>query len=257
MKDKAEVLALEKKALAMIKYHQKAKSLSAEALFAAMSKKGDQLDKAGFLAFFKSCEKEKVEVEEGKEADAPPTKEDLGRIFKLWDESEVGVVSKDKMLSLTRSLMKVSKDTVLTDGLSIKDSKSIRRLDVGEVVEVLGTPEAEGDVDVKRVSVKAMKDDVEGWVTVSGNQGTVFLLEGGGVFKVVKETIITGSFDLEDSTKDMPRKLKAGELVEAREWPKKEEKTGLVRMRIKAKSDGVTGWVTAVGNTGVVFLEVK
>jgi len=258
IKDKAELVALEKKVLAMLKFHQKAKSLSADALFAAMSKNGDQLAKAGFLSFFKSCEKEVVvEAEEGKEAEAPPTPEDLGRIFKLWDEAEEGSITQEKMLSLTRSLLKVAKDTVLTDGLSIKDSKSIRRLEVGEVVEVLGTPEAEGEVDVKRVTVKATKDDAEGWATVSGNQGTVFLQEGGGLYRVVKETIITGSFDLQDSTKDMPRKLKPGELVEVRVWPRKEEKTGLLRMKCKAKSDGVTGWVTSVGNTGIVFLQVQ
>merc|ERR1711920_699227 len=56
--------------------------------------------------------------------------------------------------------------------------------------------------------------------------------------------------------KDTTRKLKVGEIVEVREWAKKEEKSGLMRMKCKCRSDGVTGWVTTVGNQGTVFLEV-
>ena len=46
-----------------------------------------------------------------------------------------------------------------------------------------------------------MSDDLEGWVTPVGNQGTVFLEDGGNVFKVVKDTILTGTFIIGGETK--------------------------------------------------------
>merc|ERR1711933_554725 len=103
-----------------------------------------------------------------------------------------------------------------------------------------------------------------GWLPVAGNQGTVFLVEANNQFRVVKETILTESFELDgggskDATrklKDTTRKLREGEVVEVREWARKEEKSGLMRMKCKAKSDGSIGWVTTVGNQGTVFLEV-
>merc|ERR1712137_1007795 len=118
--------------------------------------------------------------------------------------------------------------------------------------------------EVKRVHVKLMKDDVEGWVTPVGNQGTVFLQERALMMKVVKETILTSAFAIvgtdesKEETrklKDSTRKLKVGELLEVREWMKKDESSGLMRMKVKAKSDGQLGWATATGSTGQVFLE--
>merc|ERR1740130_818433 len=107
------------------------------------------------------------------------------------------------------------------------------------------TKEEEGS-EISRLKVKAMSDDLEGWVTPVGNQGTVFLEEGGKLFKVVKETILTGSFVIGEDTKTKDRKLKVGEICEARVWAKKEEASGLMRMQVALKADGQVGWVTSV-----------
>merc|ERR1740121_446349 len=104
----------------------------------------------------------------------------------------------------------------------------------------------------------------EGWVTLKGSQGSDFLVEGGCLFKVVKETILTSRFgfssegakETSQKLKDSTRKLNVGETVEVREWPKKEESSGLMRMKCMAKTDGALGWVTAVGNQGDKFLDV-
>merc|ERR1712232_41108 len=166
------------------------------------------------------------------------------------------------MGNLIRHFMKVAADTVMTSDLSIKESKTLRRLDLGEVVEILDGPMIEGSVKVMRVHAKAMTDDLEGFITLRGNQGTHFLEEGGDVFKVVAETILTEEFeigggaskDASKKVKDLTRKLKVGELVEGREWARKEESSGLMRMKCRVRTDGVTGWVTTVGNQGTVFL---
>merc|ERR1712060_333955 len=139
--------------------------------------------------------------------------------------------------------------------MTIKESKTLRRLEMGETVEILRGPVVEESVDVKRVQARALKDDLEGWITLSGNQGTMYLEDGGNLFKVVKETILTPEFALDAGTEKATRKLKQGEILEVREWPKKEEKSGLMRMKCKAKSISAAGWVTTVGNQGNVYVE--
>merc|ERR1711865_567733 len=111
-------------------------------------------------------------------------------------------------------------------GLDIK-SKPMRRLVEGEVIEALTGPTKTGsdDAEISRIKVKAMSDDTEGWVTPVGNQGTIFLEDGGNVYKVVKDTILTGTFVIGGESKQKDRKLKVGDLCEVREWARKEETT--------------------------------
>jgi len=288
-KESEEIYALEKRALDLIKGHQRVKKLSNEAMFAEIdADKDDKISEAEFVNFFSKCEREppakkaktedngdKKEDEEKKEEEkeeeeaAPevpmPSKEELERLFASIDEEGDGAISKDKFTNLIRTFMKVVKDTVITSGIAIKDSKPLRRLEVGELVEIVEGPTSdEGAAGVSRVHAKVMKDDLDGWITLSGNKGTSFLEDSGNQWKVVKETIMTESFELDGGAakenarklKVNTRKLKEGEIVEVREWARKEETSGLMRMKCKAKSDGATGWVTTIGNQGTVFLEI-
>jgi len=288
-KEADEVHALEKTAIAIIKGHQRVKKLKNEDVFAEMdTDKDGKITESEFLEFFTKCEREpkptkakaggkdgdakEGEDKEDKDGDkkqaepeeAVPSPDDLARLFANLDEDSEGFLSKDKVTNLIRIFMKVSKDTVITSGMSIKESKTLRRLDVGEMVEVIEGPMKEEKVEVMRVHAKVMKDNLDGWITLEGNQGTVFLEDSGNLFKVVKETILTESFEIDSGAakenarklKVTTRKLKEGEIVEVREWARKEEASGLMRMKCKAKSDGAVGWVTTVGNQGTVFLEI-
>lgn len=189
--------------------------------------------------------------------------DELTRLFAHMCEEEEYTMQKETLLRQIRVYMKVVKETAMTASMSIKESKTLRRLEVNEVVEVIEGPVLEESVGVQRVRAKVMKDNLEGWITTAGNQGTVFLQEGGNVFKVVKETILTESFDLESKKeetrklKDTTRKLKEGEMLQMYEWPMKDEKSGVLRMKGKVLSDGSVGWVTTTGNQGKVFLQVK
>mmetsp|Transcript_40294 Transcript_40294/g.72110 ORF Transcript_40294/g.72110 Transcript_40294/m.72110 type:complete len:432 (-) Transcript_40294:122-1417(-) len=262
-KARAELKALENRARAMLRYQMKANDLTADGLAESIEGDGDTVSEASFLKFFKSC-KEEPAAENGEKA-CPPSDEDLARLYKQWADESDGVVQKETLVCHVRRYMKVVKVAALTDSKGVKDSKSIRRLQEGEVVEALGPEQFEEEVELMRLKVKAMKDGAEGWVTISGNQGTVFLKEGGHSFKVVKETILTESFSLDGAgskeasrrLRDEPRKLKPGELVEVRTWMMKDEKSGLMRMKCKTMTDGVVGWATVVGNAGTVFLEVN
>jgi len=295
-KEAEELYALEKKALALIKGHQRVKKLSNEALFVEMdTEKDEKISESEFLEFFTKCEREPKpakaakpedngdkkeekedgektdekkedgkEAEEEEEEEAVPSEQDLARLFNSLDEDGEGMIVKDKFINLIRAFMKVAKDTVITAGISIKESKTLRRLDIGELVEIIEGPLKEDTVGVVRVHARVVKDDIDGWITLEGNQGTVFLEDSGNEFKVVKETILTEAFELDGGAskenarklKVQTRKLKEGETVEVRVWPTKEKGSGLMRMKCKAKSDGATGWVTTVGNQGTVFLEL-
>merc|ERR1719215_138462 len=68
-KEFESLVALEKKALKLLKGHQRVKDLTGEELFEAVdSEKDGKIDKSEWLAFFKSCEKEpkpEKKVEDG------------------------------------------------------------------------------------------------------------------------------------------------------------------------------------------------
>lgn len=238
--------------IAMMYRYMGEKKFNGEDVFKAINKKKNgKIDEAEFVKFFKANLKS-----EGENGDAIAMPDDeVRRLFAYLDNEEEGSLPKDTFLSIIRKFMKATKASVITEDISIK-SKIIRRLEEGEVLEVITGPTKEESVDVARLHVKAMKDDTTGWVTPVGNQGTIFLEEGGNMFKVVKETILTGSFVIGGDTKIKDRKLKVGEICEVREWPKKEETSGLMRMKVRVKSDGQIGWATKEGNTGIMFLEM-
>merc|ERR1719454_2128489 len=62
----------------------------------------------------------------------------------------------------------------LTNEFVISKSKVVRHLEVGEKLEVLEGPAKDEATKVERIKVIAPKDKTIGWVTVQGNQGTVY-----------------------------------------------------------------------------------
>jgi len=240
-----EMQQLEKQALAALRHHQHVKELSSDDVSNEMAGEKETLEKSDFISFFAKCEKP-----DGAEM----SEEDLSRVFDVLAAEEA--IEKGRMTALIRCFKKVVKETVLTRDKSVK-GESIRRLLAGEVLELLGAEAADEEAGVRRVRCHALRDGAEGWVTTSGSNGTPFLQDYSGVYKVVKETILTEAFELDTSGgKEAPRKLRPGDLVDVRIWPKKDDKSGLMRLKCKCRTDGTVGWVTAVGNTGTTFLEV-
>mmetsp|Transcript_21035 Transcript_21035/g.55705 ORF Transcript_21035/g.55705 Transcript_21035/m.55705 type:complete len:786 (-) Transcript_21035:60-2417(-) len=146
---------------------------------------------------------------------------------------------------------RVAKATMLSDGHAI-DSKGLRRLEEGEHVQGLDCPRKHATSGVTRVKCKAMKDDVEGWVSVQGNKGSVFLEPCSKYLACLKETVITAELDV---SSDTVRKLNKDELLEVLQFPTKDPGCGVMRVKAKVASDGATGWVSVAGNAGTTFLE--
>lgn len=154
-------------------------------------------------------------------------------------------------LMITRVAYRVGTETMLTEDRSIK-SRVRRRLEAGEVLEELGLPE-EDDGGVRRVRCMATRDDQEGWATLVGTHGTVFLRPWGAFYRCVNEAVITdGQTVTEGKT---VRRLRKGEIVEALDLERKDTSIGVMRVKCRAVCDATLGWVTTVGNAGTAFLE--
>jgi len=177
-----------------------------------------------------------------------------GQAERLFEHVAVGSesITKERFLELIRLYYKCVKGTVLNEDISIK-SKTVRRLEVGEVLEALEGPSKEQGVGVQRVRCQCVQDEAIGWATIAGNQGTPFLEPGGNFYTVVKETLLTDDLSVQDSR--TVRRLAKGEVIEVVEFHKKDASVDVKRIKGKAKLDGAMGWITVASNQGTTFLE--
>ena len=60
---------------------------------------------------------------------------------------------------------------MITDQVNLEEGKTLRRLELKELLEVLEGPVEEETAKVSRVRCRTVYDRVEGWVTVTGNNG--------------------------------------------------------------------------------------
>merc|ERR1711974_171862 len=100
-------------------------------------------------------------------------KEELQALFgsSLGDGEDA--MSKDLFQKLF-CYVQVVKGMSLGDGMETTSCKAIRMLKLGEKLEVIAGPVADS-CGVKRVQVQIVADGTEGWATMFGNAGTVFL----------------------------------------------------------------------------------
>merc|ERR1712014_359884 len=105
--------------------------------------------------------------------------------------------------------------SLLTESLHIK-SKPVRRLEDKEVLEAIEGPRLEESASLQRVRCRAMRDGAVGWVTIAGNQGSVFLKPGGNLFTCVKELPFFDGRPGAEGTITI-RQVAKGEIVEALE----------------------------------------
>merc|ERR1712190_347987 len=157
-------------------------------------------------------------------------------------------IPREVFLRIIRLYYKVLKDIVLSDGLLIPESGQIRRMMIGEVMEVDRGPVIDPTVGVYRIQGRVFKDGITGWATVLGNQGVTFLVPGGSIYRVVKESTLAA--DVKDMDGSI-RKLLEGEVLQVLDWGRT-SRSAIAVTRIKARcpDDGTVGWSTIVANDG-------
>lgn len=121
----------------------------------------------------------------------------------------------------------------------------------GELLEVLEGPRFEKTAEVSKAKGKAKKDDKVGSVLFKDESGKCFfeLLD---VLLCKGCVALTDNFDI-GACKAI-RKLEVGERLQALEEPREDAKRHLVRMKVKALSDGKEGWATSQGNQGTMYV---
>jgi len=235
----AELEQIRTKTVTAIRNHMTAENKTGEELFEGIDG-GEPVTKDKFVAFISglgdACKLTDAQAE------------------MLFDHSARGEekMDKDQFIEFIRFHYTCVKSTVLSETISIK-SKTVKRLEVGEVLIGLEGPTKDEGVNVIRVRCQAANDDAIGWATIAGNQGTPFLEPGGTFFAVVKETVLTDGFSVQDSK--TIRRITKGEVVEVVEFGKKDASVGVKRIKGRAALDGALGWITISGNQGTSFLE--
>jgi len=202
-------------------------------------------------------EEEKTEVKDESLIETVEiSQEELKRVFKNLSDQATSLVSKEDFFPFVKKYMKVVQATAMTNEAEIGSGKPARKLEAGEVVEVIEGPIKDLATKVSRIRCKALKDDLEGWLSIAGNQGTVFLEEKAhGLYKVLKKTVVTDSFEMNgEDNSDESKIVKMGSIVEVREEAKKDEASGLTRMKGRVRSqDHLVGWMTTIDKEGKVF----
>lgn len=162
-----------------------------------------------------------------------------------------GGLSRRTFLGFVELYYSVVKAIALTDGQNVNTCKTLRKVELEEVLVALEGPLKEGGLT--RVRVKSMVDGAEGWVSVKGNAGTPFLQEvEKPYYSVCKEL----SLDKEFRTTGAIRQLEADEVLELLEGPRKVVHKNVLRGRVKANKDGAAGWVTLKDREGAENAEV-
>jgi len=213
------------------------KKQTLDEFFAEVDKDSDgAVSQAEFIAHCKGCEK--CEVEEEK----------LEELFASFDEEGKGSIGKDAFRRLTNVYYHVVRDTAMTTDVGIKDGQTVRRLDSAEIIETVEGPVRDDEVGITRVKGRAAKDGVEGWVTIVGNGGSTFLQEGGCTYEALTDAVLTADFEQAAADAEGANALSAGDLVEVVEWDRKDDSTGIARLRVKTKGkDSKVGWISKAG----------
>merc|ERR550537_2115469 len=108
-----------------------------------------------------------------------------------------------------------------------------------------------------RVRCRCLEDNVEGWVSKEGSQGTPFLKDAAKPYlSVAAESAIDKSREpkADEAAAESPT-AKVGEVLEGLEGPIKGGASFAQRVKAKATKDGKEGWVTMTDRFGQTSLK--
>jgi len=139
------------------------KGKTIEAFFSSMAK-GDKIPEAAFCKMLESLEGEELQLSS-----------ELAKL--VCRKLEADGVGKDAFMKFVVLYYKVVRTIAWTDAMDITKTKTIRKAEEGEVVEVLEGPATDENNGMSRVRARSLADKTEGWITVSGSKGTPFLVK--------------------------------------------------------------------------------
>jgi len=217
------------------------KSLSVDQLFLEVVTPGDErISEAAFSKYVQKLQGDAFKAEQ---------------ITLLCRHLEKGGIGRRRFQAFLQKYFKVVKSIAITDGFDISKAKTIRKADTDELVELLEGPNKDEKVGVMRIRGKSLTDGIEGWISLKGNQGTPFLEEVEKPFYSCQvEIALERDFKVEGED-GLVRNLKADEVLELIEGPRKQTFEPGLRVRGKAALDGAMGWFSVRDRAGTVFAE--
>merc|ERR1719183_2092808 len=153
-------------------------------------------------------------------------------------------------IGLLARFMKVVKDVTITDDIDIQKAKKLRKLDNGELVEILGDLKEDGSgLGLSRAPCRAVRDNTSGWVTVKGGAGGDYLEQASKPLLWCKAGV---SLKPKQTGGKAIRDVKPGEVLELLEGPKNEHVGSDKRVRGIACHEDSAGWLQVAGKDGKV-----
>mmetsp|Transcript_93948 Transcript_93948/g.289726 ORF Transcript_93948/g.289726 Transcript_93948/m.289726 type:complete len:1988 (+) Transcript_93948:65-6028(+) len=175
-------------------------------------------------------------------------KEEIALVYKEFGRHGLRRPGFAKIL---QEFTKCEKDVAITDGLDVSTAKTLRKLEQGELFEVLEGPKEEAGTKAMRVRGRALRDSATGWVTLKGTQGTPFLKQREKPFLwVAREANLLSKFDEESK---VVRPLQRDEVLELLEGPREEVSSSEVHLKMTACKDASAGWLTLRDLAGTTF----
>jgi hypothetical protein len=133
------------------------------------------------------------------------------------------------------------------------DSKTVRALGPGEVVELVQGPMQESVVAGQRVRGMACHEGTQGWLQIKDKGGNILAKPSARVFKCVESIAMTDVSDFENC--NMVRKIEADEALELLPDNAVSPEDGGQRKRFRACRDGKEGWITTEGSQGTIYVK--
>eukprot|EP00928_Gymnodinium_smaydae_P035790 TRINITY_DN25127_c0_g3_i1.p1 TRINITY_DN25127_c0_g3~~TRINITY_DN25127_c0_g3_i1.p1 ORF type:complete len:2137 (-),score=535.43 TRINITY_DN25127_c0_g3_i1:74-6406(-) len=135
----------------------------------------------------------------------------------------------------------VATATGLTDDFDMSKGKLLRKLAVGEIFEALDEPQEEEEKGIKRVKAKTLKDDLVGWIAITGAKAATIYAKLSTKHYIVKTEASLSKRAAGDG-QDV-RTLQEGEVVEVLAGPNSEKVEAPSLIKCRSLGDEAVGWV--------------
>lgn len=164
-------------------------------------------------------------------------------------------LSKSGLAGVIARVMKVKRELTITDDFAITVAKSKRRVEPGELLEVLTEEKEDLDLALKRAQCRALRDGTVGWVTLKSASGESFVdsvpkpylwLPQGAALTVGPE-----------ASSGLVRELFAEEVVALIEGPRKDAIMSDKRVRGMACMEDTAGWLQVEDKSGKVIAKLS
>lgn len=152
------------------------------------------------------------------------------------DNSEIAVITPS-----TKKYYVCTHGITVTAGENTRDSKTVRKLEIGEFLELKNGPVTDEENGLSRIYCRVLKDEVDGWVTIKGNAGTTYAKEC-DLQTVCKPVALEK--ELKSGGWETIRTLAVNELIEVVKDQAKPKLDSCFGFKVRTLADGLTGWVS-------------